>query len=170
MRKINLILLGAPGAGKGTQAEIISEKYGIPAISTGAIIREEIASGSALGEKVKSYTSSGALVPDEVVIDIIKARLAKDDCANGFILDGFPRTVPQAEALCELGVEITDVISIERLGVLHISRNVGRSGDHAAADDCDFHGKCTPFLYFLFGTRAVWYYFLTLPLKRQEGF
>ena len=113
MRKINLILLGAPGAGKGTQAEIISEKYGIPAISTGAIIREEIASGSALGEKVKSYTSSGALVPDEVVIDIIKARLAKDDCQNGFILDGFPRTVPQAEALYELGVEITDVISIE---------------------------------------------------------
>ena len=113
MRKINLILLGAPGAGKGTQAEIISEKYGIPAISTGAIIREEIASGSPLGEKVKEYTSKGALVPDEVVIDIIKARLAKPDCEHGFILDGFPRTVPQAEALAELGVEITDVISIE---------------------------------------------------------
>lgn len=112
-RKLNLILLGAPGAGKGTQAEIISKRYSIPAISTGAIIREEIASGSELGEKVKECTNAGKLVPDEVVIDIIKNRLAKDDCAGGFILDGFPRTVPQAEALDEMGVEITDVISIE---------------------------------------------------------
>ena len=112
-RKLNLILLGAPGAGKGTQAELISERYSIPAISTGQIIRDEIASGSALGETVKSYTSKGELVPDSVVIDIIKARLAKDDCVNGFILDGFPRTVPQAAALDEMGVEITDVISIE---------------------------------------------------------
>lgn len=112
-RKINLILLGAPGAGKGTQAELISEKFSIPAISTGQIIREEIASGSKLGEEVKSYTSKGELVPDEVVINIIKQRLAKDDCRGGFILDGFPRTVPQAEALDEMGVEITDVISIE---------------------------------------------------------
>ena len=112
-RKINLILLGAPGAGKGTQAELISEKFGIPAISTGQMIREEIASGSELGEQVKSYTSKGELVPDEVVINIIKGRLAKDDCKNGFILDGFPRTVPQAEALDSMGVEITDVISIE---------------------------------------------------------
>lgn len=112
-RKLNLILLGAPGAGKGTQAEQISERYGIPAISTGAIIREEIASGSPLGETVKSYTSQGKLVPDEVVIDIIKNRLAKDDCRNGFILDGFPRTVPQAAALDSMGVEITDVVSIE---------------------------------------------------------
>jgi len=112
-KKINLILLGAPGAGKGTQAELISEKYAIPAISTGAIIREEIASGSELGQTVKSYTNRGELVPDSVVIDIIKGRLAKDDCKNGFILDGFPRTVPQAAALDEMGVEITDVISIE---------------------------------------------------------
>ena len=112
-RKLNLILLGAPGAGKGTQAELISARYGIPAISTGQIIREEIASGSELGEAVKSYTSKGELVPDSVVIDIIKARLAKDDCENGFILDGFPRTVPQAAALDEMGVAITDVISIE---------------------------------------------------------
>ena len=112
-RKINLILLGAPGAGKGTQAELISEKFGIPAISTGQMIREEIASGSELGEQVKSYTSKGELVPDEVVINIIKGRLVKDDCKNGFILDGFPRTVPQAEALDSMGVEITDVISIE---------------------------------------------------------
>ena len=112
-RKLNLILLGAPGAGKGTQAELISARYGIPSISTGQIIREEIASGSELGEAVKSYTSKGELVPDSVVIDIIKARLAKDDCENGFILDGFPRTVPQAAALDEMGVTITDVISIE---------------------------------------------------------
>ena len=113
MRKLNLILLGAPGAGKGTQAEIIAEKFAIPTISTGAMIREEIASGSELGETVKSYTNNGKLVPDSVVIDIIKNRLAKDDCVGGFILDGFPRTVPQAEALDEMGVEITDVLSIE---------------------------------------------------------
>lgn len=125
-RKINLILLGAPGAGKGTQAEIISEKYNIPAISTGAIIREEIASGSELGARVKSYTDRGELVPDSVVIDIIKARLAKDDCANGFILDGFPRTVPQAAALDEMGVEITDVISIEVKDEDIVERMAGR--------------------------------------------
>lgn len=112
-RSIKLILLGAPGAGKGTQAEIISEKYGIPAISTGAIIREAIKNGTEMGKSAKSYTDSGALVPDEVVIGIIKERLAHEDCTNGFILDGFPRTVPQAAALEKMGVEITDVISIE---------------------------------------------------------
>ncbi len=112
-RKIKLILLGAPGAGKGTQAEIISGKYGIPAISTGAIIREAIQAGTEMGLSAKSYTDKGALVPDEVVIGIIKERLAKPDCEGGFILDGFPRTVPQAEALDKMGVEITDVISIE---------------------------------------------------------
>lgn len=112
-RSIKLILLGAPGAGKGTQAEIISEKYGIPAISTGAIIREAIQNGTEMGKSAKSYTDAGALVPDEVVIGIIKERLAHADCTNGFILDGFPRTVPQAAALDKMGVEITDVISIE---------------------------------------------------------
>lgn len=125
-RKINLILLGAPGAGKGTQAELIAERYGIPAISTGAMIREEIASGSALGQTVQEYTSKGELVPDEVVIDIIKHRLAKDDCANGFILDGFPRTVPQAAALDSMGVEITDVISIEVADEDIVERMAGR--------------------------------------------
>lgn len=142
MRKINLILLGAPGAGKGTQAEIISEKYGIPAISTGAIIREEIASGSPLGETVKSYTQAGALVPDEVVIDIIKARLAKPDCENGFILDGFPRTVPQAEALCDLGVEITDVISIEVADEDIMDRMAGRRVCKACG--ATYHTKFKP--------------------------
>lgn len=112
-RSIKLILLGAPGAGKGTQAEIISEKYGIPAISTGAIIREAIKSGTEMGKSAKGFVEAGALVPDEVVIGIIKERIAHEDCVNGFILDGFPRTVPQAAALEKMGVEITDVISIE---------------------------------------------------------
>ena len=112
-REIKLILLGAPGAGKGTQAEIISGEYGIPAISTGAIIRAAIKNGTEMGRAAMEYTNKGALVPDAVVIGIIKERLAEPDCERGFILDGFPRTVPQAEALEEMGVEITDVISIE---------------------------------------------------------
>ena len=110
---MKLMFLGAPGAGKGTQAEKISEKYGIPSISTGAILREAMANGSELGMKAKSYISAGALVPDEVVIGIIKERLMQDDCKNGFILDGFPRTVPQAEALDAMGIQMDAVISIE---------------------------------------------------------
>ena len=90
---MRIIFLGAPGAGKGTQAEIVSAQYGIPAISTGAIIREAIAKGTEMGLAAKSYTEKGLLVPDEVVIGIIKERLAAGDCENGFILDGFPRTV-----------------------------------------------------------------------------
>jgi len=125
-RKLNLILLGAPGAGKGTQAEIISKNYSIPAISTGAIIREEIASGSELGKKVADCINRGELAPDEVVIGIIKGRLAKDDCKNGFILDGFPRTVPQAEALDAMGVLITDVVSIEVADEAIMTRMSGR--------------------------------------------
>lgn len=112
-REIKLILLGAPGAGKGTQAAMISAEYSIPAISTGAIIRDAIKGGTEMGLAAKEYTDKGALVPDKVVIGIIKERLAKPDASNGFILDGCPRTVPQAEALGEMGVEITDVISIE---------------------------------------------------------
>ena len=100
---MKLILLGAPGAGKGTQAEIVSEKYSIPAVSTGAIIREAIKNQTEMGKAAREYTEKGALVPDEVVIGIIKDRLAADDCKNGFILDGFPRTVPQAEALDKMG-------------------------------------------------------------------
>lgn len=135
MRKIKLILLGAPGAGKGTQAEIISKKYAIPSISTGNMIREAIAAGTEMGRNAKSFIDSGALVPDEVVIGIIKERLAKPDCENGFILDGFPRTVPQAQALDDMGVEITDVISIEvpdekiveRMGGRRVCKNCGAS-------------------------------------------
>ncbi len=110
---MNLILLGAPGAGKGTQAEIICDKFSIPSISTGNIIRESVKNGTEMGMKAKSYMDSGELVPDEVVIGIIKERLAQDDCQNGFILDGFPRTIPQAEALDAMGVEIDRVVSIE---------------------------------------------------------
>lgn len=125
-RKIKLILLGAPGAGKGTQAEKISAEYGIPAISTGAMIREAIKNGTEMGLSAKSYIDSGALVPDEVVIGIIKERLTASDCGDGFILDGFPRTVPQAEALDKMGVEITDVISIEVPDETIIGRMSGR--------------------------------------------
>lgn len=110
---MNLILLGAPGAGKGTQAEKICEKYNIPAVSTGNIIREALKNGTDMGLKAKSYIDAGALVPDEVVIGIIKERLKEDDCKNGFILDGFPRTIPQAEALDTMGINIDKVVDIE---------------------------------------------------------
>lgn len=126
MRSLKLILLGAPGAGKGTQAEIISEKYQIPAISTGAIIREAIQNGTEMGLNAKKFIEAGDLVPDEVVIGIIRDRLAESDCANGFILDGFPRTVPQAEALDAMGVEITDVLSIEVPDEKILRRMAGR--------------------------------------------
>ncbi len=110
---MKLILLGAPGAGKGTQAEIISEKYDIPTISTGNIIRAALKNGTEMGLKAKAYIDSGRLVPDDVVIGIIKERLAQSDCQNGFILDGFPRTIPQAEALDNMGVAIDAALSIE---------------------------------------------------------
>ena len=123
---MKLILLGAPGAGKGTQAENISTKYNIPSISTGDMIRAAIKSGSELGLEVKSYTDAGKLVPDATVIAIIKERLAQDDCKNGFILDGFPRTIPQAEALDELGVAIDFALSIEVEDERIVQRMSGR--------------------------------------------
>ena len=110
---MNIIFLGAPGAGKGTQAEIVSEKLAIPTVSTGNIIRAALKNGTPMGLKAKEYIESGKLVPDEVVIGIIKDRLAEDDCKNGFILDGFPRTIPQAEALDTMGIVIDKVIDIE---------------------------------------------------------
>ena len=110
---MNLILLGAPGAGKGTQAEVICNHLQIPAISTGNILREAISNGSEVGMKAKAFMDEGKLVPDAVVIEILKERISKDDCKNGFILDGFPRTVPQAEALDAMGVVIDKVIDIE---------------------------------------------------------
>jgi adenylate kinase len=110
---MNIIFLGAPGAGKGTQAEIVSNKLSIPTISTGNIIREALANKTKMGLEAKSYIEAGKLVPDEVVIGIIKDRLSEKDCNAGFILDGFPRTIPQAEALGKMGINIDKVIDIE---------------------------------------------------------
>ena len=123
---MKIILLGAPGAGKGTQAEKISEALHIPQISTGNIIREALKSGSEVGLKAKSFIESGKLVPDEVVIDIIKERIAKDDCKEGFILDGFPRTIAQAEALDSMGVSIDRVLDINVADEVIASRLSGR--------------------------------------------
>ena len=109
---MKLILLGAPGAGKGTQAEILCERLNIPTISTGNMIREAMKSGTEMGLKAKEYAENGKLVPDEVVIGIVDERLRMDDCKNGFILDGFPRTIPQAEALDRMGIIIDRVVDI----------------------------------------------------------
>ena len=123
---MNLILLGAPGAGKGTQAEKICEKCNIPAISTGNIIRAALANGTEMGLKAKSFMDAGQLVPDDVVIGIIQERLKEDDCKNGFILDGFPRTIPQAQALEDMGIVIDKVIDIEVADETITSRLSGR--------------------------------------------
>ncbi|MEG1426195.1 MAG: adenylate kinase [Oscillospiraceae bacterium] len=123
---MKLILLGAPGAGKGTQAEVICQHLHIPTISTGNIIREALKSGTEMGLKAKSFMDSGKLVPDDVVIGIIKERLAQDDCKNGFVLDGFPRTIPQAEALDSMGIEIDRVIDIEVPDDKIVARMSGR--------------------------------------------
>ena len=123
---MKLILLGAPGAGKGTQAEYICDKLSIPAISTGNIIRAALKAGTEMGLKAKEFIDKGQLVPDEVVIGIIKERLAEDDCQNGFILDGFPRTIPQAEALDTMGIEIDKVIDIEVPDEKIVERMSGR--------------------------------------------
>ena len=139
---MNMIFLGAPGAGKGTQAEKVSARYGIPAISTGAIIRAAIKTGTPMGLAAKAYTEKGALVPDEVVIGIIKERLTEEDCKGGFILDGFPRTVPQAEALDAMGVKIDLVLSIEVRDESIVERMSGRR----VCDVCgaSYHVKFNP--------------------------
>ncbi len=123
---MKLILLGAPGAGKGTQAEIISEKYNIPTISTGNIIRAALKNGTEMGIKAKAYIEKGELVPDEVVIGIIRERLLEEDCKQGFILDGFPRTIPQAEALDNMGILIDAALSIEVADGEIVKRMSGR--------------------------------------------
>ncbi len=123
---MNVILLGAPGAGKGTQAEIISAKLGIPTISTGNILREAVKNGTEIGLKAKSYMDAGKLVPDEVIVGIVKERVAQDDCKNGFILDGMPRTIPQAEALVNQDVKIDKVVSIEIADQVIEKRMTGR--------------------------------------------
>jgi adenylate kinase len=123
---MNLIIMGAPGAGKGTQSENISAKFNIPAISTGDILRAAIKNGTELGIQAKSYIDAGKLVPDTVVIDIIKEHLATDACKNGFILDGFPRSIPQAEALDAMGVQIDAVLSLEVPDETIVTRMSGR--------------------------------------------
>ncbi len=123
---MKLIFLGAPGAGKGTQAEIIAAKLNIPTISTGNIIREALANGTEMGLKAKSFIEAGKLVPDDVVIGIIKERLADEDCNGGFILDGFPRTIPQAEALDNMGIIIDKVVDIDVPDENIVNRMSGR--------------------------------------------
>ena len=123
---MKIIFLGAPGAGKGTQADIIAARLGIPTVSTGAIIREALKNGTDMGLKAKKFIEVGELVPDEVVIGIIKDRLANNDCQNGFILDGFPRTVPQAEALDSMGITLDRVVSIEVSDENIVERMSGR--------------------------------------------
>ena len=123
---MNLILLGAPGAGKGTQAELLMEKLSIPGISTGNMLREAMRNGSALGEKVKYYMDNGLLVSDDIIIELIEDRVAKPDCANGFILDGVPRTLAQAEAMEARGIKIDHVVSIEVDDAVIEGRMTGR--------------------------------------------
>ncbi len=110
---MNIILLGAPGAGKGTQGELISEKLRIPTISTGNMLREAMANGTELGKQVKKYMDGGSLVPDEIVLALMAERVAQPDCKNGFILDGVPRTLSQAQAIDAKGVRIDHVVSLE---------------------------------------------------------
>ena len=130
---MNLILLGAPGAGKGTQSANISAKYNIPAVSTGDMLRSAIKEGTELGLSAKSYMDAGALVPDAVVVGIVKDYLSTEACKNGFILDGFPRTIPQAEALEAMGVKIDVVLSIEVPDEKIIRRMSGRRVCHCGA-------------------------------------
>ena len=123
---MKLILLGAPGAGKGTQADILSAKLSVPTISTGNILRAAVKAGTPIGLKAKSFMDSGALVPDEVIIGIIAERLREADCANGYILDGVPRTIPQAEAMEQQGIEIDYAVDIEVDDATIIDRMSGR--------------------------------------------
>ena len=123
---MKLILLGAPGAGKGTQAEVLCRELQIPAISTGNILRAAIKNGTPTGMKAKAYMDAGKLVPDEVIIGIITERVAEEDCANGYILDGVPRTIAQAEALEKAGIVFDDVVSIEISDEVIMERMSGR--------------------------------------------
>ena len=139
---MNLILLGAPGAGKGTQAEILVKQLSIPAISTGNMLREAIANGTDLGRKAKQYMDEGNLVPDELILGIVAERVAQPDCQNGFILDGVPRTLAQAEALEEKGVKIDHVVSIE----VEDSAIIGRMGGRRVCSKCgaSYHVVANP--------------------------
>ena len=183
---MNIIFFGAPGAGKGTQAEIVSEKLNIPTISTGAIIRAAIKAGTEMGKSAQSYIEKGNLVPDEVVIGIIKDRLDEADCKNGFILDGFPRTIPQAEALDRMGVNIDVVLELFVSDDEIVSRMSGRRvcpkcgatyhtkfNPSTAGENCD---KCGEALSIrkddapeVVKSRLVVYHNETEPLKEYYG-
>ena len=149
---MKMILLGAPGAGKGTQGEMICERYGIPEISTGAILREAIGAGTPLGQKAAAIIEHGGLVPDEVVNAIVEERLGREDCRKGFVLDGYPRTLPQAEALDAMGagidlvlyIQVPDEVIVERLGNRRVCGGCGAiyhlvNQPSAAGDFCE---KC----------------------------
>ena len=123
---MRLILLGAPGAGKGTQAEILSRELNIPTISTGNILRAAMKNGTPVGLKAKSYVEAGKLVPDDVIIGIIEERLAQPDCRNGYILDGVPRTIPQAQAMEENGIDVDWAVSLEVSDEIIVERMSGR--------------------------------------------
>lgn len=123
---MKLILLGAPGAGKGTQAKFICEKFGIPQISTGDMLRAQVKAGTALGLEAKKHMDSGGLVPDAVIIGMVKDRLTQDDCKNGYLFDGFPRTIPQAEAMKEAGVALDVVLEVDVPDEDIITRMAGR--------------------------------------------
>lgn len=139
---MKLILLGAPGAGKGTQAEQLTKKLGIPAISTGNILRAAVKEGTPVGLKAKAFMEAGQLVPDEVIIGILVERLAQDDCKNGYILDGVPRTIPQAQAMLDMGVEIDAALSLEVSDQEIVERMSGRR----TCPDCgaSYHVKNAP--------------------------
>ncbi len=146
---MKLILLGAPGAGKGTQAEILSRMCNIPTISTGNILRAAMKNGTPVGLKAKEYVESGKLVPDDVVIGIVKERLTEDDCNNGYILDGMPRTIPQAQALEDAGIvfdaalsiEISDETIIERMAGRRVCKDCGATY-HVVNIPPEVEGKC----------------------------
>ena len=146
---MNLILLGAPGAGKGTQAELLIEALGIPSISTGNMLREAVANGTETGLKAKYYMENGLLVPDDVIMGIVAERVARPDCQKGFILDGVPRTLAQAEALENAGVRIDHVVSIEIDDAVIEGRMTGRrvcskcgASYHIVANPTKIEGKC----------------------------
>lgn len=146
---MKLILLGAPGAGKGTQAEILSRELNIPTISTGNILRAAIKNGTPVGLQAKSFIDSGKLVPDDVIMGIIEERLANPDCANGYILDGVPRTIPQAEAMekkgiaidCALSIEVSDEVIIERMSGRRTCKDCSQTF-HIVNNPPKVEGKC----------------------------
>ncbi|MFB9133544.1 adenylate kinase [Vibrio sp. AK197] len=123
---MRIILLGAPGAGKGTQAQFIQEKYGIPQISTGDMLRAAIKAGTELGKQAKAVIDAGQLVSDDIILGLIKERIAQDDCEKGFLLDGFPRTIPQADGLKAMGVDIDYVIEFDVADDVIVERMAGR--------------------------------------------